>query len=78
MLFVHNTSRVADEPYPTLLREKGFNAFPSVCFLGADGNVLVKQGERSVKGFTATLQRLPTWCSTHGEPALALPRTTSC
>jgi hypothetical protein len=58
VLFVHNTSRVADEPYPTLLREKGFNAFPSLCFLDADGNVLVKQGERSVKGFAATLQRL--------------------
>lgn len=58
MLFVHNTSRVADEPYPTLLRDKGFNSFPTVCFLDADGNVVVKQAERSVEGFTATLQKL--------------------
>lgn len=55
---MHNTSRVEDEKYPNLLREKGFSGFPSLCFMDAEGNVLVKQGERSVKGFRATLARL--------------------
>ena len=58
VLFVHNTSRVDDEKYPNLLREKGFTNFPSLCFMDADGNVLVKQGERSVAAFETTLQRL--------------------
>lgn len=50
MLFVHNTSRVADEPYPTLLQDKGFRGFPSICFMDAEGNVLTRP-PRSVAGF---------------------------
>lgn len=50
MLFLHNTSRVADEPYPGLLQEKGFGGFPSLCFMDQDGNVLGKPG-RSVAAF---------------------------
>jgi hypothetical protein len=61
VLFLHNTSRVDDEPYPTLLRDKGFTGFPSLCFMDAEGKVLVKQGQRTVDGFTATAQRLQTW-----------------
>jgi hypothetical protein len=50
--FVHVTSRVDGEPQPTLLRDKGFAAFPTLCFLDADGNVLAKTG-RTVAAFTA-------------------------
>ena len=48
MLFLHNTSRVEDEPYPRLLQDKGFRGFPSICFMDAEGNVLTKPG-RTVK-----------------------------
>ncbi|MGE3173808.1 MAG: hypothetical protein AB7O97_14375 [Planctomycetota bacterium] len=58
MLLLHVTSRVDGEPYPTLLRDKGFTGFPSLCFMDADGNVLAKQGERSVEGFERALERL--------------------
>lgn len=54
MLFLHNTSRVEDEPYPTLLQDKGFGGFPSLAFMDADGNVIAKQGERTVDGFQKT------------------------
>jgi hypothetical protein len=46
VLFLHNTSHVDDEPYPTLLREKGFTGFPSLCFMDAEGRVLAKQGRK--------------------------------
>jgi len=55
VLFLHNTSRVEDEPYPTLLQDKGFRGFPSICFMDADGNVLAKPG-RSVKAFREGLE----------------------
>ena len=44
VLFLHNTSRVADEPYPDLLREKGGNGFPTVSFLAEDGRLLKQLG----------------------------------
>lgn len=53
MLFLHNTSRVADEKYPTLLQDKGFRGFPSICFMDAEGNVLAKPG-RTVAAFVET------------------------
>lgn len=40
VLFLHNTSRVKDEPFPDLLREKGGNGFPTVTYLDADGRPL--------------------------------------
>jgi hypothetical protein len=55
VLFLHNTTRVEDEPYPTLLQEKGFRGFPSLCFMDADGNVLTKPG-RTVKAFREGLE----------------------
>lgn len=51
VLFLHNTSRVEGEKYGTLLQEKGFTGFPSLAWMDADGNVIAKQGERSVDGF---------------------------
>jgi hypothetical protein len=53
VLFLHNTSRVEDEKYPTLLQDKGFGGFPSLCFMSAEGEVLAKPG-RSVDGFVTT------------------------
>ena len=58
MLFLHNTSRVDDEPYPRLLQEKGFGGFPSLCFMDADGNVLITQGQRSVAAFEESRVKL--------------------
>ena len=60
VLFLHVTSHVEGEPYPTLLTDKGFTGFPSLCFLDQDGNVVVKQVERSVAGFEATAARIAT------------------
>ncbi len=44
VLFLHNTSRVDDEPYPTLLHEKGGNGFPTVSYLDAEGGLLKQVG----------------------------------
>lgn len=52
VLFLHNTSRVEDEPYPKLLSEKGFGGFPSICFLDADGNVTVRNLQREIGSLT--------------------------
>jgi hypothetical protein len=57
VLFVHNTSQVEDEPYPKLLQEKGFGGFPSLAFMDADGNVVVKPSARSVSSFEETLTK---------------------
>lgn len=58
MLFLHNTSRVDDEPYPRLLQEKGFRGFPSLCFMDADGNVLTAKMSRTVASFEQVGQQL--------------------
>lgn len=59
VLFLHNTSRVDGEPYPTLLQDKGFTGFPTLCFMDAEGSVLLKQGyeaeQQSVPGFEKSL-----------------------
>lgn len=44
VLFLHNTSRVDDEPYPNLLFEKGGVGFPTMSYLDADGNLLKQVG----------------------------------
>lgn len=55
VLFLHNTSRCSDEPYPTLLRDKGFSGFPSLAFMNADGDVVatVPYSRRDVASFEA-------------------------
>jgi hypothetical protein len=59
VLFLHNTAAdprqdpLPDDKHPRLLREKGFRGFPSLCFMDAEGNVLL-QPPRSVEGFRAT------------------------
>jgi hypothetical protein len=64
--FVHNTSRVDDEPYPNLLFEKGGNAFPTVAFLAADGKLLHQvpfeaMMRDGVAQFEASLSALQAW-----------------
>lgn len=60
VLFVHNTATppgqpvLADEKHPLLMREKGFNGFPTLCFMDADGSVIGKPG-RSLRAFTEML-----------------------
>ncbi len=55
VLFLHNSSTssrqeaLPDEKYPRLLGDKGFNSFPTICFMDAEGNVLSKP-PRSVPG----------------------------
>lgn len=41
-----------------MLREKGGTGFPTLQFMDADGNTLTTQGDRSVKGFEATLVKV--------------------
>lgn len=57
-MFLHNTSRCDDEKYDRLLQEKGFTGFPSLCFMDDEGNVIAKQGARTVDGFEATLAKV--------------------
>jgi hypothetical protein len=68
VLFVHNTSHLDDEPYPTLLRDKGFNSFPTLCFMEADGNVLGKPLQRTVAGFEKTMALLKERQELAGKP----------
>lgn len=58
MLFCHVTTQVEGDKYQTLLREKGGTGFPTLVFLDAEGNVLAKQGERTVAGFQKTLKAI--------------------
>lgn len=55
MLFLHNTSRLDDEPYPDLLKEKGFTGFPTLAFMDDEGNVLAKPASRTVESYDKTL-----------------------
>lgn len=62
VLFLHNTSRVDDEPYPTLLREKGGNGFPTVSYLDHEGNLLKQVGHVTpVEQLEAAFQELQVW-----------------
>lgn len=54
---MHNTSRVDDDPYPRLLSEKGGTGFPSLFFLDETGDVLLKQGSRTVDAFAETVTK---------------------
>jgi hypothetical protein len=56
VLFLHNTSRVEDEPYPTLLTDMGFRGFPSLAVLDAEGNKLAEPAGRSVASFEKTVK----------------------
>lgn len=58
MLFCHITSRVETDKHQNLLREKGGTGFPYLVFMDAEGNVLAKQGQRTVAAFEATVDRL--------------------
>ncbi len=62
VLFLHNTSQVEGEPYPNLLREKGYRGFPTLVFMDATGEVLHKQAwtKRSVAAFRKTHRALDT------------------
>ncbi|MEM7200948.1 MAG: hypothetical protein AAF628_11815 [Planctomycetota bacterium] len=61
-LFVHNSSRIDDEPFPDLLREKGGNAFPTVSFLDAEGALLLQVGGApTVEELEAGYRRLAAW-----------------
>lgn len=57
--FLHVTSKIEGMKHDGLLREKGFGGFPSLAFMDAEGNVIHKQGARSVEGFNAALVALP-------------------
>ena len=55
---MHNTSHVDDEPYPDLLRDKGFGGFPSLCFMDPEGNLVAQQRERTTAAFGRTLEQV--------------------
>lgn len=55
---MHLTTRVEGDPHQNLLREKGGNAFPYLVFMDAEGEVLAKQGDRSVDALLASAKAL--------------------
>lgn len=56
VLFLHNTSKVDDEPYPDLLQEKGGTGFPYLAVMDAEGEVIAPHnGPRSVEAFAKTV-----------------------
>jgi hypothetical protein len=59
--FFHLTTRVEGDKYQKLLQEKGGTGFPYLVFMDAEGNVLTRQGDRSVDGFKKTLDTLKSW-----------------
>ncbi|MGH7152014.1 MAG: hypothetical protein ACREIU_15020, partial [Planctomycetota bacterium] len=62
VLFLHNTSRLKEEPYPELLREKGGRGFPYLVFLDSDGGVIARHdARRTVEDFRATKARAETY-----------------
>lgn len=71
VLFLHNTSRVEDEPYPKLLSEKGFGGFPSICFLDADGNVTVRNLQRTIDSLARARQNLDALAALRAKVAAA-------
>lgn len=58
VLFCHVTSRVEADKDQGLLQEKGGRGFPYLVWMDAEGNVLAKQGDRSVAGFEKTRANL--------------------
>ena len=58
VLFCHVTTRVKGDKYDGLLREKGGTGFPTLVFMDAAGEVIAKQGARTVSAFQATLTSL--------------------
>ncbi|MEM7203477.1 MAG: hypothetical protein AAF628_24650 [Planctomycetota bacterium] len=62
VLYLHNTSRVDDEPYPDLLRQKGGRAYPTVSFLDADGELVTQVGHVTpLEQLETALDRLRQW-----------------
>ena len=74
VLFLHNTSKVEDEPYPNLLREKGGNGYPTVSFMDHTGRVLTQQPFKklTVPEIRKTFDRLQEWrkLKASGDPKL--------
>ncbi len=74
VLFLHNTSKVEDEPYPNLLREKGGNGYPTVSFMDHTGRVLTQQPFKKLNlpEIQETLARLQEWrkLKVSGDPEL--------
>jgi hypothetical protein len=58
VLFVHNTSRVENEPHGDLMSEMGFGGWPALVFLDAEGDKLGQPQGRSVEAFQSTLDRI--------------------
>jgi hypothetical protein len=62
VLFVHNTSKVDDEPYPELLFQMGGIGFPTMSYLDADGRLLQQVGHVTpVSELEAAFQQLQGW-----------------
>ncbi len=55
---MHLTTRVEGDPHQGLLREKGGSGFPYLVFMDAEGEVLAKQGDRSVDAIFASARAL--------------------
>lgn len=70
VLFLHNTSRVEDEPWPNLLFEKGGVGFPTMSYLDANGALLKQVGNITpVAELEAAFQELQRWQALRAEVA---------
>lgn len=59
ILFCHITTKLNSDPDQALLSEKSSRvAFPTLLFLDQEGEVLARQGERSVAAFTKSVHAL--------------------
>jgi len=57
--YLHIATRIEGHPYDNLYKEKGVRGFPTLQFMDADGNTLMKQGARSVAAFERSLYYMP-------------------
>ncbi len=55
---MHVTTRIPGRKYDGLLKENGFRGFPTLCFMDADGNVLLSRVDRTIAGFEAGKKRV--------------------
>lgn len=59
--FLHVTTKITDRKYDGLLKAKGFNSFPTLAIMDAEGGVLLVVRDRSVPSFEKALATVTEW-----------------
>lgn len=60
---MHVTTRIPGKKHDDLLKEKGFGSFPTLCFMDADGKVLLSRVERTIEGFESAKAMLDSYAA---------------